>query len=234
MSTSEAPSLSTGSSDGAADAQLNLVAGELLGRFRQHDDVEAFGALVELAQGRLLILAQAVARRHGLALDAEDLVAGFMARLFTDVRKDQPRVRQFLALAYTTMRYEALNQVRLQHRARLRGETWEQSRAACQEPDDPVDAWEQASEAREVAVVLLSAVGAAMRRLPERDRRILSLRELDGRSYEDLADVLEVPRNQVGMVLKRARGRLARGIADALRCPAVVRRDRAALSRTTP
>jgi hypothetical protein len=52
--------------------------------------------------------------------------------------------------------------------------------------------------------------------LPERDRRVLLAREVDGLSYAEMADALELPGGQVGMILKRSRERLQRGIGAAL------------------
>lgn len=206
--------------DPADDEHLNQVAGDLLRLFREGDDVEAYTFLVELLHPRLLAMAGGIARRQGVLLDPDDLVAGFMARLFTDVRKDQPVVKQFLALAYTTMRYDALNQLRLHRRARTRGEAWEQMRVTQLTPVDPawaVDEAERTAQGLHVAATFLSIVGHCFHGLGDRDRRVLSLRELEGLSYDDLAVTLEVPRTQVGMVLKRARARLARRVESTLR-----------------
>ena len=202
------------------DEDLNALAGVLLQRFREQDDVEAYSFLIELVHRRLVLMAQGITRRQGLLIDADDLVAGFMARLFTDVRREQPVVRQFLALAYTTMRYDALNQLRLHRRARIRGDAWEQMRAPSRAPIDP--AWalecaERSVQARRMAALFLSVVDQCFHALPERDRRMLALREIDGLSYDELGVSMDIPRGQVGMVLKRARGRLARRVEQAFR-----------------
>ena len=49
-----------------------------------------------------------------------------------------------------------------------------------------------------------------LERLPELDRRALVMFHVDDRSYKEIADQLDVPLNQVGMVLLRAREKLAR------------------------
>ncbi|RKY20853.1 MAG: hypothetical protein DRQ55_06275 [Planctomycetota bacterium] len=201
------------------DQHLNRVAGGLLRRFREQDDVEAYSFLVELLHARLLSMAAGIVRRQGLLVDPDDLVAGFMARIFSDVRKDQPVVRQFLALAYTAMRYDALNQLRLHRRARTRGEAWEAMRAARLAPIDPawaVERDESSARTLRMAATFLAVVDQSFHRLREHDRRVLTLRELDGLSYDDLAAALDVPRTQVGMVLKRARARLARDVQTIL------------------
>lgn len=49
-----------------------------------------------------------------------------------------------------------------------------------------------------------------LERLPELDRRALVMFHVDDRSYKEIADQLGIPLNQVGMVLLRAREKLAR------------------------
>lgn len=51
---------------------------------------------------------------------------------------------------------------------------------------------------------------AFLQKLPEQDRRALVLFHIEGASYKDIADRLRVPGNQVGMLLLRAREKLAR------------------------
>ncbi len=197
------------------DEHLECLAGQLLQQFRTHDDVEAFTALVELTQLRLFQVASGVARRLALVIEPEDLVASFMARLFTDVRKHklqtQAPVRRFLALAYTMMRFDALNQLRLMRRARARAIRYEEREAPQRHTVDP--AW--SAEVRErsgplprLGTLMLAVVGRCFHGLKVRDRRILICRELESLSYDQIALVMELPRSQVGMVLKRARERL--------------------------
>lgn len=49
-----------------------------------------------------------------------------------------------------------------------------------------------------------------LERLPETDRRALVMFHVDDRSYKEISDQLGIPLNQVGMVLLRAREKLAR------------------------
>jgi len=49
-----------------------------------------------------------------------------------------------------------------------------------------------------------------LERLPEMDRRALVMFHVDDRSYKEISDQLGIPLNQVGMVLLRAREKLAR------------------------
>jgi RNA polymerase sigma-70 factor (ECF subfamily) len=203
----------------ADDGHVEAVAGELLHLFRQRDDPEAFTLLFELCEERLMLLARRVTRQVGLAIDPEDLVAVFMARLFTDLRKDQPVVQRFFAFAWTSMRHEALNQLRRLKRAYDREEAfeaWLRDQRPAPDPLGDASRQEQAGIVQRLGMRFLSVVSRCFHRLPERDRRVLLAREVDGLSYADMAAALELPGEQVGMILKRARERLQRGIGAAL------------------
>jgi RNA polymerase sigma factor (sigma-70 family) len=201
------------------DEALEQVAGALLSRFREHDDSEAFTFLVELCYERLVNVAKRTAWGHAVILDPDDLVASFVARLFTDVRKGQPPVRHFLGLAYTMMRFEALNQLRSHRRARKRCLAYGELQADLHTPVDPavlVDELEQTQGMQRLGTVFLIVVNHCFHSLRDRDRHALTLRELEGHCYDEVAALLCVPRSQVGMILKRARMRLARHIDEML------------------
>ena len=203
----------------ADDGHVEAVAGELLHLFRQRDDPEAFTLLFELCEERLLLAAKRVTRQVGLAIEREDLVAVFMARLFTDLRKDQPVVQHFFAFAWTAMRHEALNQLRRLKRAYDRDqafEAWLRDQRPAPDPAHDADTTEQASIVQRLGMRFLSVVSRCFHRLPERDRRVLLAREVDKLSYTEMAQALGLPEDQVGMILKRARERLQRGIGQAL------------------
>jgi RNA polymerase sigma-70 factor, ECF subfamily len=72
----------------------------------------------------------------------------------------------------------------------------------------------------------VSLIEDAMRDLPERFRELLVLRELEGLSYQELADVLRIPIGSVMSGLSRARQALRRALAAELH-----RRERPASSR---
>jgi RNA polymerase sigma-70 factor (ECF subfamily) len=55
-------------------------------------------------------------------------------------------------------------------------------------------------------------IGDAIRSLPERARELLVLRELEGLSYQELADVLDIPMGTVMSGLSRARQALRRAV----------------------
>ena len=210
------------------ELHLDLAAGFLLRRFREADDAEAFTALVELTRPPLHHIARQVARQLAMALDPEDLVATFFARLFTDVRKPQPLVRRFLGLARTSMRNDALNQLRQFKRAQARHAIWGRQGLFDKwaDPAAQADDKEQAAVLRRLGTVFLCVVNQCFHELPERDRRVLLAREMDGLSYDEIAEALGLPRAQVGMILKRARQHLSDRIGQCFARPGRLRRAR--------
>jgi len=196
------------------DAHLDRLAAPLLHRFREQDDTAAFTLLVELTQRRVSRIALQVTRQLAMAIDPEDLVAAFFARLFTDVRKRQPVVQHFLGLAHTSMRNDALNQLRQYKRAQARHTVWTEQRLLEKVADPSVQAEdnEQVAILRRFGTVFLSVLGQCFHELSERDRRVLIAREVDGLTYDGIAETLALPRNQVGMIVKRAREHLSQRI----------------------
>jgi RNA polymerase sigma-70 factor (ECF subfamily) len=72
---------------------------------------------------------------------------------------------------------------------------------------------EEAPDASLAAAERASAVRAALAKLPEKQRVVLALRELEGLSYDEIAAALGVPVGTVESRLHRARGALARRLA---------------------
>jgi RNA polymerase sigma factor (sigma-70 family) len=169
--------------------------------------------LVQLALPRASQIARRITRQLGLALDPDDLVAAFFARLFVDLRQDQPLVRHFLGLAHTSMRNDALNQLRQYRRAQARHAIWgERVLGNVEDPATVIAEREQSAILHRSGTAFLLVVNQCFHELSERDRRVLLAREVDGLAYDEIAVALELPRNQVGMILKRARMRLAERI----------------------
>lgn len=202
--------------DPGNDLHLDAAAEVLLARFHATNDGEHLALLFELTHRRLREIARAVTRQVGLAADPDDLVAGLFTRLFTDVRRPQPRVRRFLGLAHTAFRNDARNQLRHATRAQARGEAWAAARDPAPDPSAELARAEQDALCARIGLHVVALVGQCFHALSARDRRVLLLREVDGLSYEALAAALGVPENQVGSVLRRARERLAQRLSRAL------------------
>jgi RNA polymerase sigma-70 factor (ECF subfamily) len=57
----------------------------------------------------------------------------------------------------------------------------------------------------------LEEVQQLLRTLPPRERRVVSMFYLEGRTYEEISEELEVPVNSIGPILARARKKLREG-----------------------
>ena len=68
----------------------------------------------------------------------------------------------------------------------------------------------RAEEAERLAV--LAAMREALAELPDRDRRLLTLRYLEGRDYRDIGATLGLNPESIGQFLTRAKARLARRV----------------------
>jgi len=107
------------------------------------------------------------------------------------------------ARAWTVRTAHNLCMDRLRQRRTRRGLALEE----IPEPAAPADsAPDRPSERRALA----DEVRRALDRLPPRDRALLILREVHGRSYEDLADTIDVPIGTLKSLMHRARARLRR------------------------
>ncbi len=65
------------------------------------------------------------------------------------------------------------------------------------------------------ATELCRSVAAALAALPERDRAVIVLREMDGLSYEQMSEIMEMPLGTLKAALHRARERLRRALTGA-------------------
>ena len=203
--------------DPGNELHVDEAARHLLQRFREHDDVEAFKLLFELTHERLADSANRIVRRLSPAADADELASAFMERLFTDVRgRPQEPVRHFLALAYTSMRNDVLDQLRQQKRAAANGRS---IYATQTQPSDPADELQRAEEdqifdgfGREV----LELTAECFAELDARDQQVLVAREIVQLPYERVAAMLNLAPDQVGMIIRRARVHLVRRITERL------------------
>ncbi|MGQ0553271.1 MAG: RNA polymerase sigma factor [Planctomycetota bacterium] len=202
--------------DPGNDLHLDAAATLLIERFHRENDAEALALLYELCHQRLHDIARLVRRQLAVAVDPEDLVASFMTRLFVDVRRPQPKVRHFLGLAHTAMRNDARNQLRQAARATRRHIAWQSALPGPSEPTRALDEREEEAACAKLGILVLALIARSFNALGERDRRSLFLRDVEGLSYEALAQRLALPADQVGTILRRARTRLAKRIGSAL------------------
>jgi RNA polymerase sigma-70 factor, ECF subfamily len=63
-----------------------------------------------------------------------------------------------------------------------------------------------------VGLETLEEVAKLLRKLPSRERRVVRLFYLEGRTYEEISTQLEIPVNTIGPILSRARKKLREGV----------------------
>jgi RNA polymerase sigma-70 factor, ECF subfamily len=91
-------------------------------------------------------------------------------------------------------------------------------RAAAKEVQPKVDG--QAEEVEEthkaeIGIERLEEVQKLLNKLPSREREVVRLRYLEGRSYEEISTELHIPVNNIGPILSRAKKRLRKDVKNA-------------------
>jgi RNA polymerase sigma-70 factor, ECF subfamily len=157
-------------------------------------DTAAFGQLVQKHQDRLY---NTLVHVVGCRVEAEDVVQDAFVQAYLKLRTFHQNS------AFYTWLYRIAFNAAVSRRRRKRVEfSLEQGRErAGTEPagdgESPTERLERKERARQVR--------AALATLTEEHRAILLLREMDGRSYETIADVLNLPVGTVRSRLHRAR-----------------------------
>jgi RNA polymerase sigma-70 factor, ECF subfamily len=169
-------------------------------RRAQAGDADAFGELVERHMRRAYFAALSLVGRRE---DALDLSQEAFARAYRARRSIDPE-RPFYAWLYQILRRLCFNFVR-DRRARTQtldaAGSWLADEAAGRAAPDPAVAYER-EEARR-------AVAAAIDALPAREREVLALKEFEGLSYKEIAELVAIPVGTVMSRLYSARQRLA-------------------------
>jgi RNA polymerase sigma-70 factor (ECF subfamily) len=140
--------------------------------------------------------------------DTEDVAAEILLQL---VAGDYAALRQFrgqCSLAtYLTVIARRVCVHELAQRAAAREvqlRTDGQTREA--EPEEPAKA--------EAGIERLEEVQKLLGKLPGREREVVRLCYLEGRSYEEISTELHIPVNSIGPILSRARKRLRKGVKN--------------------
>jgi RNA polymerase sigma-70 factor, ECF subfamily len=166
----------------------------LVARARE-GDTRAFEALVRRYQRQLYHLAL---RITGCSGDAEDVVQ----EVFLTAWRRLPEIRDDAALPGWLYRATTNRCLNLLRRRRPSAEFDDTTPAPAQAPaEDPQRAAEASQQVR--------ALTAALARLPPTQRAAWLLREVHGRSYEEIADALATTPHAVRGRLARARVQLA-------------------------
>jgi RNA polymerase sigma-70 factor (ECF subfamily) len=149
--------------------------------------------------GEALVALRPRLRRFALGLcgsvdDADDLVQGAFERALQRTHQWQPGTR-LDSWMFRIVQSIWFNQIR----ARRVRDNHQQREALAH--DEPIDAGHRALEAR----ITLQAVQERLAEMPEAQRAAMLLVAVEGLSYQEAADVLEVPVGTVTSRLGRAR-----------------------------
>jgi len=175
-------------------------------------DRQAFGALVDRYQTRLL---NYIHRHIGDRDRAEDLVQEVFIRVFRHLHRfDQ--ARKFASWIYTIASNFAKNELRRRSRNPL-----VLLPNITTDADDGHRAWQFEDRSTRPDDLyrqryLKAAVEQCVGELPQRHREVFMLRELEGKSYEEIADITGCNLGTVKSRLSRARHRFAQVIKPLL------------------
>jgi len=179
--------------EGAGLGEISLVQRILAG------ERDAYAELVRAHQARVLRLCASMLGDPTLAEDAaqETFVKAYQALASF---RGQSTFRTWL---YRIASNQCLDLIR--KRRREREESWD---ARVEESGDSPHEWRTASQDPQTVVANADLVQRALAQLPADYRLILTLREVEGLSYQELADTLRCSLDAVKARLRRARQEL--------------------------
>ncbi|MGH7948280.1 MAG: sigma-70 family RNA polymerase sigma factor [Candidatus Binataceae bacterium] len=167
-------------------------------------DTDAFAALVERYQRRVVGVAFAVVHNQD---DAIELAQETFVRAFQNLGKFESRS------SFSTWLYRIAANLSIDFRRRegrhvvLRGEDAESEISRI--PSSEGDSYRAAARNE-----LGKRIESALHELTPEHRAVILLREVEGLSYDEISDVLQVPRGTVMSRLHYARGRLRAMLKD--------------------
>lgn len=175
-------------------------------------DEEAFRMLMERHQRGVFAVAQAMVRD---AEEARDIVQEAFVRVFQGLGgfKGDASFKTWLQRIVRNLCIDRLRARKSREQALGEVET-------VAEGEDAVEAglvasrWGSQPQDRLLDRELGEAIHAAVARLPEKHREILVLREVEGMSYEELAETLGIPKGTVMSRLFHARSKLQKDLAE--------------------
>ena len=190
---------------------LSLSDEDLMARVAEEDE-RAFPELVRRYQGRVTNLVSRVLNDRECA---DDLAQEVFVRVFVH-RRNYRRGSKFSTWLFTI----AANLAKTEIRRRVRRRNWfsldalqEMLQDSAPQLADPTEGRESRMEREQ----LRDAVGRAITAVPEKYRLSLVLRDIEGLSYEEIAQALGIPGGTVRSRINRARSMLKRKLQPLLR-----------------
>ncbi|NUQ13160.1 MAG: sigma-70 family RNA polymerase sigma factor [Gemmatimonadaceae bacterium] len=177
-----------------------------------HGEPRAFDELVHRYQNRLLNF---IYRTTGDRERAEDLVQEVFVRVYRHLHRFD-RSRKFSTWIYTIASNLAKNELR--NRSRNPLVFFQSIRRHWEDDDRPVQFEDPMTRPDDLyrKRYLREAVEAAVAKLPEHHRSVFVLRELEGKSYEEIAEITSCNLGTVKSRLNRARNAFANLVAPSL------------------
>ncbi|MDQ6829205.1 MAG: sigma-70 family RNA polymerase sigma factor [Gemmatimonadota bacterium] len=185
---------------------------ELVGAFLTGEE-RAFGEIVERYQTRLLNF---IYRTIGDRERGEDLVQEVFIRVYRHLHRFD-RTKKFSTWIYTIASNLAKNELR--NRSRNPLVFFQTIKKNWQEDDRPLQFEDTTARPDDLYRKrhLRSLVEASVEQLPEHHRQVFVLRELEGKSYEEIAEITGCNLGTVKSRLNRARNSFAAIIEPGLR-----------------
>src|SRR5437867_2332090 len=184
---------------------------DLMARVAEEDE-RAFSELVRRYQGRVTNLVSRVLNDRECA---DDLAQEVFVRVFVH-RRNYRRGSKLSTWVFTIAANLAKNEIR----RRVRRRNWFSLDALQEAFKDGAMLFADPTEGRERLLEreqLQEAVGRAIATVPEKYRLALVFRDIEGLSYEEIAQVLGIPGGTVRSRINRARSMLKRKLHPLLR-----------------
>ena len=196
--------------NGDWDVALTAVDRNLVQRCLNHES-GAWNDFVDRFLGLIYHVIHHTAYLRSLPLhaeDTEDLAAEILLQI---VAGDYAVLRQFRGQSslatYLSVIARRICVHELAQRAAAREVQLKADGAgAAHEPEEPPKA--------QIGLENLEEIQKQLKKLPSREREVVRLRYLEGRSYEEISTELNIPVNTIGPILSRARKRLRRGVIN--------------------
>ena len=170
-------------------------------RLAQRGNREAFGALVERYQRRIFAL---IFRVTGERDQVEDLSQEVFLKAYRAMAgyNQSASFGTWLSRIAVNHCYDYL---RARRGTKSRLESFD---GAPEDADSPARTLQASGPDPERAALLRDMVSKLLARAPEEDRMVMALKELDGMSVEEIAEILELKAGTVKVRLHRARKRM--------------------------
>jgi len=181
-----------------------LAEEERLARSAADGDGGAFATLYDRYESAIFNYCQRLSGSGEDAADAtQEAFVGVLQRL---PKLDEDRELNFSAYLYTAARNASYDVIGRRRRAEPVDQVPEPPSVGAQ--GLAVGALDEDPERSALLASFQEDVRAASARLPDRHREVLTLRELDELSYDDIAEIMEMNRNSVAQLISRARIKL--------------------------